>query len=103
MVEEACSAGWRTRLDGRVPTIHVRQALYDDGSAHDAVAKDIPVRNRSKSPGSTARNVFVVFIGGVTSAEIAALRFLAERDGLRIQVGCTGLINGTRLVQSLLN
>ncbi len=103
MVEEACSAGWRTRLDGRVPTIHVRQALYDDGSAHDAVAKDIPVRNRSKSPGSTARNVFVVFIGGVTSAEIAALRFLAERDGLLIQVGCTGLINGTRLVQSLLN
>lgn len=99
MVEEACSTGWRTRLEDRIPTIHVRQTLADDGSARDTVVKDSPVRDRSKT---TPRSVFVMFIGGVTPAEVAALRFLAKRDGLRIMVGSTGLVNGTKLVRSLL-
>ena len=103
MVEEACSTGWRTRLEDRVPTIYVRQALQDDGSAHDVVAKDIPVRNQSKTTTETPRNVFIMFIGGVTSAEIAALRFIAGRDGLRIMVGTTGITNGTNLVNTLRN
>ena len=102
MVEEACSAGWRTRLEDRIPTIHVRQALGDDGSARDAVVKDFPMGNRSKTTRLMPRNVFVVFIGGVTSAELAALRFIAKRDSLRVMVGTTGIVNGSKLVQSLL-
>ena len=102
MVEEACSAGWRTRLEDRIPTIHVRQALGDDGSARDAVVKDFPMDNRSKTTRLMPRNVFVVFIGGVTSAELAALRFIAKRDSLRVMVGTTGIVNGSKLVQSLL-
>lgn len=103
MIEEACSVGWRTRLEDRVPTIHVRQGLADDGSADDTVVKDSPTRPARDAGEANARNIFVMFIGGVTYAEIAALRVLARRDGHRVMVGTTGIVNGTTLVRALMD
>jgi hypothetical protein len=44
----------------------------------------------------------VFFVGGVTFAEISALRFLSSRmDGRDIIVGATSIINGNTFLESL--
>lgn len=48
----------------------------------------------------------VYFIGGVTYAEVAALRFLAKKmkDKIKaIYIATTNMINGDKLIKSLLN
>jgi len=52
---------------------------------------------------SRRRTVLVVFIGGVTFAEISALRFMSSQGGLNCNfvIMTTKLINGTTLVKSL--
>ena len=105
LVEEAlCGDGWQTRLDSSVPTIHVRQGVAEDGSAKDTVVKSGWEGTRKKDGESTlkgengSKTVLVMFIGGVTHAEISVLRWLATKTDRRILVGCTGVINGDRLV-----
>ena len=48
--------------------------------------------------------MLVCFIGGVTFAEISALRFMGSQGGLDVNfvVMATKLINGTTLVKSLM-
>jgi hypothetical protein len=48
-----------------------------------------------------SKATLVVFIGGITYGEIAALRFLADQDHDFI-IGTTNFINGTSLMKSLL-
>lgn len=43
--------------------------------------------------------IMVVFVGGVTYAEVSALRFLAKSTGYKILIATTGTINGTQLVR----
>ena len=47
--------------------------------------------------------LLVYFVGGVTYAEIAAIRFLSKRSGFPFTIVCctTKIINGTSLLQSL--
>ena len=49
------------------------------------------------------RTVLVVFIGGVTFAEISALRFMSSQGGLNCNfvIMTTKLINGNSLVKSI--
>ncbi|KAH7315840.1 hypothetical protein KP509_21G067400 [Ceratopteris richardii] len=49
--------------------------------------------------------VLVVFIGGVTFAEISALRFLSAQEGMKYDliVATTKLINGTTLLETLID
>ncbi len=49
------------------------------------------------------RTVLVVFIGGVTFAEISALRFMSSQGGLdcNFVIMATKLVNGSTLVRSL--
>ncbi|KAG0569695.1 hypothetical protein M758_6G104800 [Ceratodon purpureus] len=58
-------------------------------------------------PGTDARRliVLVIFIGGVTFAEISALRFLESQEDMKydFMVATTKLINGTTLVKSLID
>ena len=54
----------------------------------------------------TAVRTLVVFVGGCTYAEIAALRFLSRREGHggtfhEYLVATTGIVNGDRLVGSV--
>jgi len=111
LVEDALfGAGWQTRLDGSVPTIRVRQAVAEDGSARDTVITDKVIATEKGDGGvdgggerARTRNVMVMFIGGVTAAEISALRWMATRRGAcRLLVGCTGVVNGSRLLKSLM-
>ena len=53
--------------------------------------------------GEERRTVLVVFIGGVTFAEISALRFMSSQGGLNCNfvIMTTKMINGNSLVRSL--
>ncbi|XP_055010380.1 vacuolar protein sorting-associated protein 33B [Boleophthalmus pectinirostris] len=56
-------------------------------------------------PGSgpdSQRRVLVVFLGGCTFSEIAALRFLAREKGYRITTVTTAITNSSRLLESLI-
>lgn len=55
--------------------------------------------NQSRSP---ERSILIYFIGGVTYAEITALRLVAKQRNIRIAIACTSIINGNRLIESLL-
>ncbi|TYJ18118.1 hypothetical protein E1A91_A09G100300v1 [Gossypium mustelinum] len=46
--------------------------------------------------------VLVVFVGGVTFAEIAALRFLSAQEGMAYDliIGTTKMVNGHSLVET---
>lgn len=48
------------------------------------------------------RLVGVFFVGGVTYAEISALRFWARSRSLRVVILTTGIVNGNTLIQSLM-
>jgi len=49
--------------------------------------------------------VLVVFIGGVTFAEISALRFLSAQEGMTYDliVGTTKIINGSTMLETLVD
>lgn len=57
----------------------------------------------SSSLPSNGASVLVYFLGGVTFAEIAALRFLGKVRGLRFIVATTAIINGDTLIESIAN
>lgn len=75
--------------------------------------QQIPValRKRRSSIGSTHSSTtdqkvtLIFFLGGVTYAEIAALRFLAQQDdgGTDYAIATTKIINGTSIVHSISN
>lgn len=47
------------------------------------------------------RSILVYFIGGVTFAEVTALRFLAKHRNVKIAIATTSVINGNKLIDSL--
>ncbi|XP_055087543.1 vacuolar protein sorting-associated protein 33B [Periophthalmus magnuspinnatus] len=58
----------------------------------------------TSSPGfgpDSQRRVLVLFLGGCTFSEIAALRFLARERGYRITTVTTAITNSSRLLESL--
>ncbi|KAH6810108.1 Sec1/munc18-like proteins superfamily [Perilla frutescens var. frutescens] len=70
---------------------------------------DVPASCLLRKPGQELANgrralVLVVFIGGVTFAEISALRFLSSQEGMAydVIVGTTKVINGRTLIETFL-
>jgi len=58
---------------------------------------------RERTEFHTEPLVLVVVLGGVTSAELAAIRYLQQAgDRRRFLVLTTGMINGTTLIESIL-
>lgn len=59
------------------------------------------VNLQSSALNSKSRNkiVMIVFVGGVTYAEVSALRFMAKSTGYKILIACTGTISGNQLVK----
>jgi len=95
----------------------VDAALRPGGLEQDEAARLIPgpqftFEQRARGVGQGGggggdggrRTVLVCFIGGVTFAEISALRFMGSQGGLDVNfvVMATKLINGTTLVKSLM-
>ena len=81
------------------------QFSYEQGKREDDISG---LRRRGGSDpteenGENRRTVLVVFIGGVTFAEISALRFMSSQGGLNCNfiVMTTKLINGNSLLKSL--
>lgn len=60
-----------------------------------------PLLYESSITSSPDRVILVFFIGGVTYAEMTALRFLAKQRCIKIAVAATSIINGNRLMTSL--
>jgi vacuolar protein sorting-associated protein 33A len=92
----AASLGWRGFED---ILKNVRGATFDEVQR----GEDKAVRARSILNGAgDKKTVVVFFLGGVTYAEIAALRYIAQKeDGRRkILIATTSLISGGRMVGS---
>lgn len=76
------------------------------GSTSGSEGNPGPAPGPGSSPGSSPgpdsqRRVLVLFLGGCTFSEIAALRFLAKERGLRIITVTTAITNSSRLLESL--
>ncbi|KAJ1819282.1 Vacuolar protein-sorting-associated protein 33 [Coemansia sp. RSA 2675] len=89
-------AGWEDVLN-ELPgeTIDVLQSPSDGDS--DVAAADAMVRRR----GEKAPATLVVFLGGCTFTEIAALRLLSQQHGHRYIAATTQIINGNSFLDSL--
>jgi len=64
--------------------------------------KNILAKNKKRKADSK-KVVMVFYLGGVTMAEIAALRFLSQREGSQVEyiVATTNVITGDFLLQTL--
>ncbi|KAL2064773.1 hypothetical protein VTL71DRAFT_3912 [Oculimacula yallundae] len=90
------SQGWRG-FDEAVK--HVRGQTFDEVQK----GEDKAVKARSLLSGSgEKKTVFVVFLGGITFTEIAALRFIAKKEEARKQIiiCTTSIINGNRIMDT---
>ncbi|APA05544.1 hypothetical protein SS1G_10000 [Sclerotinia sclerotiorum 1980 UF-70] len=88
------SQGWRG-FDELLK--HVRGQTFDEVQA----GEDKAVKARALLAGSgEKKTVFVVFLGGVTFTEIAALRFIAKQEEARKQIiiCTTSIISGNRMM-----
>lgn len=57
--------------------------------------------HKSSQKLNTDRSILIYFIGGVTFAEITALRFLAKQRNVKIAIATTSIVNGNKLMSSL--
>ncbi len=99
LVQQACTKGWETNTNAsHYPTKVVGQGLDDDGYAHDTI---LP---RARTTKKGTKNTLVVFVGGVTHAELSTLRFLSKKEMIpcHVTIGTTSILNGTTFIQSLL-
>lgn len=88
--------GWRG-FDDAVK--HARGQTFDELQK----GEDKAVKARALlSGGSEKKTVFVVFVGGITFTEIAALRFIAKEEAARrnIVICTTSIISGNRMMEA---
>lgn len=76
------------------PNFKRKQAFLSD-------LKPIPKNIDNNDMRTTERSILVYFIGGVTFAEVTALRFLAKQRNVKIAIATTSIINGNKLIESL--
>ncbi|KAJ7536601.1 hypothetical protein O6H91_12G074500 [Diphasiastrum complanatum] len=108
LVEYALKGGWRSiedvvrLLPG--PTFERRQGTHVQDTSSAIVNGRTSTYDSMVADGRRLL-VLVVFIGGVTFAEISALRFLSAQDGMKydLMVATTKLINGKNLLQTLID
>jgi hypothetical protein len=110
LVEQVLKGGWKA-VDEVVkllpgPTFEQKQGVHSIGTtAVDGNSRDTPPVSETE-PAVDGRRavVLVVFIGGVTFAEISALRFLGGQEGMKYDfiIATTKLINGTSLLKTLM-
>ncbi|KAI0482629.1 vacuolar protein sorting 33A-like protein [Xylariaceae sp. FL0804] len=78
---------------------HARGPTFDESQK----GEDKAVKARALlSGGSDKKTVFVVFVGGITFTEIAALRFIAKKEEARrnVVICTTSIINGNRMMEA---
>ncbi|KAL2525875.1 Vacuolar protein-sorting-associated protein [Abeliophyllum distichum] len=104
LVQHAIRSGWRPieeilkLLPG--PHSETKKSGFASSPSFDTLPGSL---NNSEKVAEGRRSlVLVVFIGGVTFAEISALRFLSSQEGMAydVIVGTTKIINGHTLIQT---
>ncbi|KAL8130619.1 hypothetical protein V2J09_019774 [Rumex salicifolius] len=107
LIQQAIRSGWRPieeilkLLPG--PHYEVKRGGFSRGQSYDSLSGGL---SHIESVADSRRAVvLVVFIGGVTFAELSALRFLSSRDGMAydIVVATTNIINGHTLTDTFVN
>lgn len=95
------SVGWKGAEDivRLVPGATVDQVQRSETQVREGKLRKILTRN---SPNREKTNTLVFFLGGITYAELAALRHVASKPGLstNLIVASTGYINGQKVVSS---
>ncbi|KAG9236007.1 Sec1-like protein [Amylocarpus encephaloides] len=96
MATGGASQGWRGFEEA---VKHVRGQTFDQLQK----GEDKAVKARSLLTGSgEKKTIFVVFLGGITFTEIAALRFIAKKEEARKQIiiCTTSIISGNRIMDA---
>lgn len=104
MMQKACTAeGWSTRDDAGHATMRVQQRVNDYGFPDDIEGSTSPQGSETKNT-SKKRNVLLVFVGGVTQAEISTLRFLSSKGKVHcnIMIATTSILNGSTLLEQVI-
>jgi len=93
LVQQLEKPGWR----------NIRDVLDTIPGANFEDTQQVPPRHSSVPNSSPQKVVLVFFVGGVTMAEIAALRFLSQQEDSSIEylIGTTSVITGDTFIQSL--
>ncbi|XP_043706127.1 vacuolar protein-sorting-associated protein 33 homolog isoform X2 [Telopea speciosissima] len=107
LVQHAVRSGWRPieeilkLLPG--PHLESKRGGYSSSSSIDAITGT--PGNLDKVANGQRSLVLVVFIGGVTFAEISALRFLSAQEGMAYDfvVATTKIVNGRSLVETFMD
>lgn len=102
LIQHAIRSGWRPleEILKLLPGTHTESKR--SAFAHGPL--DILPHMDNKVQDGRRSLVLVVFVGGVTFAEISALRFLSSQEGMAydIIIGTTKIINGNTLTETFL-
>ncbi|KAF8403110.1 hypothetical protein HHK36_011204 [Tetracentron sinense] len=107
LVQHAVRSGWRPieeilkLLPG--PHLELKRGGYSGSPSFDTLPG--ASANMDKVADGRRSLVLVVFIGGVTFAEISALRFLSAQEGMAYDliVGTTKMVNGHTLMETFMD
>ncbi|GBG80898.1 hypothetical protein CBR_g31454 [Chara braunii] len=106
LVQHALKGGWGA-IDETLrllpgPAFQKKQ-LLDASIQSDSPADHFHYENAGAGQDGRRSLVLVVFIGGVTFAEISALRFLSKQEDMKCDfiVATTKLVNGSSLLETL--
>ncbi|KAL6586427.1 Vacuolar protein-sorting-associated protein 33 [Orobanche minor] len=109
LVQHAIRSGWRPieeilrLLPG--PHSEIKRGGFTSIPSYDTLPGTGSL-NSLETPADGRRTlVLVVFIGGVTFAEISALRFLSSQEGMAYDliVGTTKIVNGQTLIKTFVD
>ncbi|KAL2324835.1 hypothetical protein Fmac_023893 [Flemingia macrophylla] len=106
LVQHAIRSGWRPveeilkLLPG--PHLETKRGGFSNSPSFDTLSR--VSTSIAKVPDGRRALVLVVFVGGVTFAEISALRFLSAQEGMAYDliIATTKIVNGQTLVETFM-
>ncbi|KAG4150448.1 hypothetical protein ERO13_D04G004600v2 [Gossypium hirsutum] len=106
LVQHAVRSGWRAMEEilKLLPGPHTETKRLGFASSPSFATLQGASNGLDKIADGRRSLVLVVFVGGVTFAEIAALRFLSAQEGMAYDliIGTTKMVNGHSLVETFL-
>ena len=106
LIQHAIRSGWRPveeilkLLPG--PHLETKRGAFSNSPSFDSLSG--VSTGIAKVPDGRRALVLVVFVGGVTFAEISALRFLCSQEGMAYDliIATTKIVNGQTLVETFM-
>lgn len=106
LIESAVPFGWRRieevlkMLPG--PHSEIKRGGFVSSPSFDSLSGSLHETDNRVGDGRRSL-VLVVFVGGVTFAEISALRFLGTKGGMEFIIGTTRIINGRTITEAFID